>query len=305
MSPTRRDVLKWAAGAGGMAGAGVLGLPSAASAASWSSRSWMGQLSNSLPVTKLTIPGTHNTCANSGMTAAKCQIWDLPTQLDKGIRFLDIRLNGLQGSANEMGLYHSDIYMNKRYQDVLNDCDFFLRNNPKEVIIMRLKNESAGGQALGAEEFRRRFNWYMDDPSMHFRPLFWTNPSWPTLGQARGKVVLLTDFSHEWTTLKWGDDHCKIQDKYNVPDDAKKQAIVDQFDAAWFDQSAAKMFINFTSTAKGPIPDPSMGARKILPSVYDYLEPRKAQRARFGIVPMDFPNFRQDVLSLLIDKNFV
>ncbi|MDH6542880.1 phosphatidylinositol-specific phospholipase C [Streptomyces sp. SPB4] len=304
MSSTRRDVLKWAAGAGGLAAASVLGLPSTATAASWSARSWMGQLSNSVPVTKLTIPGTHNTCANSGISIAKCQDWDLLTQLNNGIRFLDIRLNGLQGSSNEMGLYHGNVFMKKRFQDVLNDCDYFLRSNPKEVIIMRIKNENAGGQALGAEEFRRRFNWYLDDPSMHFRPLFWTIPAWPTLGQARGKVVLLTDFSHDWTVLKW-DDHCKVQDKYNVPDDEKKKAIVDWFDAAWFDQTTSQMFVNFTSTAKGPIPEPSIGAQKILPSVYAYLEPRKAQRARFGIVPMDFPNYRPDIMNLLIDKNFV
>ncbi|MCX4960058.1 MULTISPECIES: phosphatidylinositol-specific phospholipase C [Streptomyces] len=304
MSPTRRDVLKWAAGAGGLAAATTLGLPSTATAASWSARSWMGQLSNSLPVTGLTIPGTHQTCANSGWPAAKCQDWDLGTQLGNGIRFLDIRLNGLQGSANEMGLYHAAFFMNKRFADVLNDCDYFLRNNPKEVIIMRVKNENSGGQALDAEEFRRRFNWHLDDPSMHFRPRFFTGDSWPTLGQARGKIVLLTDFDHTWTVLKW-DTHCIIQDDYNVSDDEKRKAIVRCFDAAWSDRTTSKMFINFTSTAKGPVPEPSIGAQKIFPSVYAYLEPRKTQRARFGIVPMDFPNYRPDIMKLLIDKNFV
>ncbi|MFJ5097169.1 phosphatidylinositol-specific phospholipase C [Streptomyces sp. NPDC088557] len=304
MRPTRRDVLKWGAGAGGLATAAVLGIPSTATAASWSHRSWMGSLSSGLSLTSLTIPGTHNTCSTSGIPAAKCQDWDLLTQLDNGIRFLDIRLNGLAGTRNEMGLYHSDIYMKKRYQDVLNDCDHFLRGNPGEVIVMRIKNEYAGGNKLDSEEFKRRFNWYLDDPSMGFRPLFWTNPSWPALGQARGKVVLLTDFTHDWATLKWS-DHCDIQDQYNVPDEAKKRAIVAQFDAAFHDQSTSRMFINFTSTAKGPIPDPSIGAKKIFPSVYEYLDPRRNQRARFGIVPMDFPNYRTDILDLLINKNFV
>ncbi len=304
MSPTRREVLKWSAGVGGLATATALGLPGAA-AANWSARPWMGQLPSGLSVTRLTIPGTHNTCATSGIPAAKCQDWDLLTQLNNGIRFLDIRLNGLQGSSNEMGVYHANVYMKKRFQDVLNDCDYFLRSNPAEVVIMRIKNENAGGQALGAEEFRRRFNWHLDDPSMRFRPLFWTNPTWPTLGQARGRVVLLTDFDHDWATLRWGSDHCDIQDAYNVPDDAKRKAIVDQFDDAWWRPDIPQMFINFTSTAKGPIPDPSIGAKKIFPSVYAYLEPRKAERARFGIVPMDFPNYRLDILNLLINKNFV
>ncbi|WDN56294.1 phosphatidylinositol-specific phospholipase C [Streptomyces clavuligerus] len=304
MCATRRDVLKWGAGAGGLATAAAFGIPSTATAASWAYRSWMGSLSSSLPITSLTIPGTHNTCSTRGGFVAKCQDWDLPTQLGNGIRFLDIRLNGLAGTANEMGLYHSDIYMNKRYQDVLSDCRNFLSSNPGEVIIMRIKNEYSGGNKLNTEEFKRRFNWHLDDPSMGFRSLFRTNPSWLTLGQARGKVVLLTDFTHDWDTLRWS-NHCDIQDQYNVPDDTKRNAIVAHFDKAFYDQSTSKMFINFTSTAKGPIPNPSVGAGKIFPSVYAYLDPRRHQRARFGIVPMDFPNYRTDILDLLINKNFI
>ncbi|MFI5940601.1 phosphatidylinositol-specific phospholipase C [Streptomyces uncialis] len=304
MSPTRRDVLKWGAGAGGLATAAVLGMPSAATAASWAYRSWMSSLSSSLPITSLTIPGTHNTCSITGGAVPKCQDWNLPTQLGNGIRFLDIRLNGLAGTANEMGLYHGPVYMYKRYQDVLSDCRTFLRGNPGEVIVMRIKNEHSGGNKLNAEEFKRRFNWHLDDPSMGFRSLFWTNPSWPTLGQARGKVVLLTDFTHDWSTLRWS-GHCDIQDQYNVSDDAKRRAIVAHFDKAFYDHSTSKMFINFTSTAKGPIPNPAIGAEKILPSVYAYLDPRRNQRARFGIVPMDFPNYRTDILDLLINKNFI
>ncbi|MEU3602980.1 phosphatidylinositol-specific phospholipase C [Streptomyces sp. NPDC006798] len=305
MSPTRRNVLKWGAGAGGLATASVLGASAPASAASWAYRSWMGSLSSSLPITGLTIPGTHNTCSVTGGSVPKCQDWDLPTQLGNGIRFLDIRLNGLAGTQHEMGLYHGPVYMYKRYQDVLRDCQNFLRDNPREVVVMRVKNEYSGGNKLNANEFMRRFNWHMDDPSMNFRSIFRTDPSWPTLGQARGKVVLLTNFDHPWATLRWGGDHCDIQDQYNVSDDAKRRAIADQFDRAFLNPNSSKMFINFTSTAKGPIPNPSIGAQKIFPSVYSYLDPRRHQRARFGIVPMDFPNYRTDILDLLINKNFV
>ncbi|MGV9313736.1 phosphatidylinositol-specific phospholipase C [Streptomyces sp. NPDC003691] len=303
MSLGRRDVLKWGAGAG-LASAAVLGMPGPAHAVTRARHHWMGYVTSGRHLTAMTLPGTHNSCSTSGGFIAQCQDWDLPTQLNKGIRFLDIRLNGLAGTANEMGLYHGPVYMSKRYQDVLRDCKNFLRSNPSETIVMRVKNENSGGNKLGTEEFKRRFNWHLDDPSMGFRSLFWTNPVWPTLGQARGKVVLLTNFTHDWATLKWG-DHCNIQDQYDVSDDAKRKAIVAHFDKAYFDHSTEKMFINFTSTAKGPIPNPSMGAQKILGSVGAYLEPRSTQRARFGIVPMDFPNYAPRIVDLLVDKNFV
>ncbi|WP_329012307.1 phosphatidylinositol-specific phospholipase C [Streptomyces sp. NBC_00690] len=299
-------------GVGAAAGAAALGLPNVANAASWSSRNWMSSLPDSRSLTRMTIPGTHDTCsnnANNGTMWAKCHNWSIWDQLERGIRFVDIRLNGLQGTANEMGVYHGSWYQDIRYQDVLNACDNHLRNNPREVIIMRVKNENAGGQALGAAEFRRRFNFYLDHPSMNFRPRFWTNPSWPTLGQARGKIVLVADFANPWTVLQWSsgwNSFFRTQDIWDGNGQGiqfKRDKIIEWFDHAYFNQNAAEMYVNHTSYANGVWP--STNASNIFPTVRYYLDQRKTQRINFGIVPMDFPDYDTEVLRLLIDKNFI
>ncbi|MBT2382230.1 phosphatidylinositol-specific phospholipase C [Streptomyces sp. ISL-11] len=311
MSPTRRDVLKWGVGAGGAATAAALGLPATARAGSgFNDPSWMGRLPNSTLLARLTIPGTHDswcTDPSNGTEWAHTQNWGIPEQLERGIRFLDIRCNGLQGAPNEFGLYHGAAYQHHRYQDVLDVCRNFLRQSPGETIIMRLKNENAGGQALGPEEFRRRFNYYMDN--MGYRSLFWTAPSWPALGQVRGKIVLAADFANEWGILNWTSgtpdkNYFKIQDEWNAPNSAAKVRFITKwFDAAYYDQKSYEPYVNFTSYSADRWP--KLNASQVLPDVFQYLNARRDEKIHLGIVPMDFPDFNQDVVRLLVEKNFV
>lgn len=54
---------------------------------------WMSKLSSSLPLSSLSIPGTHNshTCYRA-LPSVRCQIVSVKDQLESGIRFLDIRV---------------------------------------------------------------------------------------------------------------------------------------------------------------------------------------------------------------------
>ncbi|WP_330330829.1 phosphatidylinositol-specific phospholipase C [Streptomyces sp. NBC_00536] len=304
MSPTRRDVLKWGVGAGAAA-AVTLGLPGTAQAAGFYAPDWMGKMSGSLPVTSLTIPGTHDSwCTDpaNGTKWAQCQNWGIPEQLERGIRFLDIRLNGLQGAPNEFGLYHGSAYQGHRFQDVLEACRSHFRKYPGETVIMRVKNENSGGQALSDDEFMRRFNYYLDN--LGYRSLVWTAPSWPKLGQVRGKIIIAADFTNPWGILNWNSSgHFNIQDAWNETAFTKTGFIVKQFDEAWRNQGAYAMFVNFTSYSGGNWPQ--QNAYSTLPDVLKYLDARKTQKTHFGIVPMDFPDFYPDIVRLLVEKNFL
>ncbi len=58
---------------------------------------WMSDLNNSLLISELSIPGTHDSMTfkgdlASGAAMAQCQVISLEQQLEAGIRSLDIRL---------------------------------------------------------------------------------------------------------------------------------------------------------------------------------------------------------------------
>lgn len=320
MNPTRRDVLKWSLGGTALAAASF-GLPTTARADSpvtpggKPTASWMSYLDPNLSLLGMTIPGTHDTCCTNpanGTEWSHTQNWGLPQQLNEGVRFVDIRCNGLEGTTSEMGIYHSSYYQGIRLQDVLDQCQAFLSAQPTETIVMRLKNENAGGQALSDAEFQRRFTYYMD--TLGYRGLFHMY-GWPTLGQAAGKIVLLANFAFpaSWNLIGWADSanwQFNVQDTYTgVSTGTKGGLITQQFDAAYSNPAPTTMYVNFLSLA--PSVNDGLQFPKYLEqtlmdnSIYPYLNARTGQRARFGIVPMDFPDFHVNVLEMLIDKNFV
>jgi 1-phosphatidylinositol phosphodiesterase len=317
MGIARRDLLKWGAGVGGAAALGGLALPSTASAAARTTPrglptdTWMSRLDGGVSLLDLTIPGTHDSCCENpayGTEWSHTQNWGIPQQLQEGVRFLDIRCNGLQGAPDELGIYHSDAYQHIRLQDVLDQCRSFLQAHPGETIVMRLRNEHAGGQALGDDEFMRRVDHYLD--ALGYRGLFHFH-GWPTLEAARGKVVPLADFTNPGGLIDWSSGqnaYFDTQDVWQIggldPLGKKGQYIVAQFDKAFGTPKSPTMFVNFLSYAGGYWPKTS--SQSLMDrTVYPYLNARTQQRARFGIVPMDFPDFHVNVLQMLIDKNVV
>ncbi|MFI9159660.1 phosphatidylinositol-specific phospholipase C [Kitasatospora aureofaciens] len=321
MGIARRDLLRWGAGAGGGAAVGSLfGPVSSATARTAASSatpgglptdSWMSRLDGSLSLLDLTVPGTHDSCCQNpwyGTEWSHTQNWGVPQQLQEGVRFLDIRCNGLEGAPDELGIYHADNYQHIRLQDVLDQCRSFLAAHPGETVLMRLRNERAGGQSLDDPEFQRRVNHYLD--GLGYRGMFHFY-GWPTLGTARGKVVLLADFANPWGLIDWSSGQnawFDTQDVWQIGGtDAlgdKGRYITAQFDKAFLNPAYPRMFVNFLSYAGGYWPK-SSSQTLMDRTVYPYLVARTRQRARFGIVPMDFPDFHVNVLQMLIDKNFV
>ncbi|MBS2535782.1 phosphatidylinositol-specific phospholipase C domain-containing protein [Catenulispora sp. NF23] len=323
MSPTRRDVLKWGAGAGTLAATGAVsfGLPTAASAAVTPggayTNMWMSHLNPSTPLNMLTIPGTHDSCCeypSHGTEWSHTQNWGIPEQLQQGIRFLDIRCNGLQGTANELGIYHSSYYQYIRFQDVLDQCQAFLRAQPTECIVMRVRNENAGGQALNDTEFARRVNYYRALPAYQnlLKPLKF---QWPTLSSAAGQIVPIFDFIDDnnipptmGSVIPWGGGTSpwvqSIEDHYYVDMDPKGRYIVQQFDRAAADVKQGTLYINFLSMAGAPLSQfPKVYEQKLMDNyIYPYLNTHR-KGPRFGIVPMDFPDFHVNVVQMLIDRN--
>ncbi|MFG2395181.1 phosphatidylinositol-specific phospholipase C domain-containing protein [Streptomyces lavendulae] len=299
-----------------VAAGAALGVPAAratasstpAPAAPITRGSWMSAIADSTPVQRLTVPGTHESGARyPGYSAgwAQCQNdrYGIAAQLRDGIRYLDIRCRNLGGS---LLIHHGQVYQNASFEDCVRDCRDFLADHPSEMIFMRLKheyhNDDEGDDGTDRgfvecfEEVRRKF------------PVFHTN-GLPTLGEARGRIVLLGNVGGLPGT-DWGGGALSIQDEYNLsswyPVDTKLEAVRAHFDAAQADRSGRLLYVNHLSGYSiTPPRTPHQIAEDVLPEVGRDVEDRMGRAAggTLGIVPMDYADEASNLTWHLIQWN--
>ncbi|KAM7197821.1 PLC-like phosphodiesterase, TIM beta/alpha-barrel-containing domain containing protein [Naviculisporaceae sp. PSN 640] len=177
---------------------------------------WMSQLPSHYPLSCLSIPGTHNspTCYKA-LPSVRCQAVSIREQLDNGVRFLDIRVScspppsdtnlnctNCPEETTNLPLVHSAFPIalsgTKYLHDLLAEVYAFLDANPSETILISLKREGIGkgsDQDLSRYLATRYFGLTgTDEESDSARKRWYTLPSIPTLGSARGKCVLIRRF---------------------------------------------------------------------------------------------------------------
>ncbi|MER7762069.1 phosphatidylinositol-specific phospholipase C [Streptomyces sp. NPDC097619] len=255
-------------------------------------RDWMGALPDATPLPRLTIPGTHDSGALHGGLYVACQTVGIAAQLDAGIRFLDVRCRLTGGS---FAIHHGSFYQHLMFGDVLVSCWNFLAAHPGETVLMRVKQEYSGESDAA---FRAVFDDYLDNRG--WRPLFRIGSGLPTLGEARGKVVLLAD-NGGLPGLRWGDGaHFDIQDDWNAEPFAKRGKIENHFRKAV--QQPGRLYVNHTSTAA--YMPPRWNADRLNPQVHSFVNGGEmAGRTGLGVVPMDFPATRSGLTEALIAHN--
>lgn len=292
MALDRRAFLIGATAAGTAA---ALGAASAgtASAKTLGTQDWMAGLADSTPLQRMTIPGTHDSGATKGGLYVACQNTSIAQQLDSGIRFLDVRCRVTGGS---FAIHHAAFFQDLMFGDVLVACGNFLAAHPSETVLMRVKQEySEDSDAT----FRAVFDDYLDHRG--WRPLFRIADALPaSLGQARGKVVLLAD-NGGLPGLRYADGNVfDVQDDYNTEPFAKRGRIENQFRKAV--QQPGKLFVNYVSTAA--YMPPRWNSDRLNPQVHAFVDGSElAGRTGLGIVPMDFPNTRSGLVASLIRHN--
>ncbi|MFJ8012515.1 phosphatidylinositol-specific phospholipase C [Streptomyces sp. NPDC096339] len=268
-----------------------LGAPPAAATA-LGTQDWMAGLSDATALQRMTIPGTHDSGATKGGLYVACQNTSIAQQLDSGIRFLDVRCRVTGGS---FAIHHAAFFQDLMFGDVLVACWNFLAAHPSETVLMRLKQEySTDGDAT----FRAVFDDYLDNRG--WRPLFRIADTLPSLGQARGKVVLLAD-NGGLPGLRYGDGNVfDIQDDWNAEPFAKRGKIENHFRKAV--QQPGRLFVNYTSTSA--YMPPRWNSDRLNPQVHAFVDGAEmAGRTGLGIVPMDFPNTRSGLVASLIRHN--
>lgn len=201
---------------------------------------WMGNVHDNKFLDELSIPGTHDsgTCSVDNDTEpqtsqVKCQQDYIPTQLLEGIRYFDIRL----GKGDDPGIDHGGFYLFKKdgnflhLSDVIGYFTTFLKENPTEALIMLV---SRGNDEATDECITTAFAKVMDENP----DLFYTSSRVPTLGEVRGKIVLLRRFRLAGNSVSghtWGLDLTEWDDKAKAHSDSTTMCLVQ--DARGFEET--------------------------------------------------------------------
>lgn len=192
---------------------------------------WMGNVHDNKFLDELSIPGTHDsgTCSVDNDTEpqtsqVKCQQDYIPTQLLEGIRYFDIRL----GKGDDPGIDHGGFYLFKKdgnflhLSDVIGYFTTFLKENPTEALIMLV---SRGNDEATDEGITTAFAKVMDENP----DLFYTSSRVPTLGEVRGKIVLLRRFRLVGDSISghtWGLDLTEWDGKIKAHSDSTTMCLV-------------------------------------------------------------------------------
>ncbi|KAI5780418.1 PLC-like phosphodiesterase [Geopyxis carbonaria] len=192
--------------------------------------SWMGKLPDNTPLAALSMPGTHNspTC-HVALPSVRCQAVSVTSQLNNGIRFLDVRV---QPDGRNLTLVHGafpiSLSGSKPLGDLVKDCYDFLSKHPSETVIVSLKREGRG--ETNDEDFSKAIKSEIVDKN---KDRWYTHPNLPDLKNSRGKCVLFRrfkihgDLKKEHDNKGWGvnAEHWA----YNTPNDTRGAICVQDF----------------------------------------------------------------------------
>ena len=236
------------------------------------SADWMAALDDELPLDAIVLPGTHDSGTQYCQLGyfSKCQSMTIGQQLEAGFRYLDIRLavdgdgmslmHGFTGCRTGAMPWNASLTLD----EVLSDCYAFLEEHPGETIVFAVKQEHGEESAA---EFEQILNRYVQES-----PAFWLgSDTIPSLGQARGKLVLMRRYEDEaglgadggipllWTNQNGHEDltpHTAreengsytlwVQDRYEYPAEEKWTAFTAGLAAA--QTGEGNVAIHFLST---------------------------------------------------------
>lgn len=162
------------------------------------SADWMSKLPDDRSLGEVVLPGTHDSATENVQLAyfSKCQALDVGEQLNAGFRYLDIRLaadgerlklmHGFTNCTTSGFPWAGALYL----ETVLEQCDAFLTAHPTETVVFAVKQEH-GDESVA--DFERLLDAYIRQ-----KPELWLlTDHIPTVGEARGKLVLMRRYADE------------------------------------------------------------------------------------------------------------
>ncbi|CUM63546.1 uncharacterized protein PRCAT00001124001 [Priceomyces carsonii] len=196
---------------------------------------WMKEVDDNTKITKLSIPGTHNSAAcHTALPSVQCQGKSITDQLNHGVRFLDIRVGKLflkEGDeAKDLQVIHGKfpvkIPFPLKLTDALKEVYEFLEHNKSETVIVSLKQEGSNDWNNNKDEFG---NLIWDKYINNHKNNWYLNPQLPKLKDTRGKAILFRRFgvNDENKRKQFGFDAASW--KYNTTEDDRGSFVVQDF----------------------------------------------------------------------------
>lgn len=251
------------------------------------SEAWMQLLSDSHSISQLSIPGTHNSMARFGIPWVWCQSLPLDTQIRSGVRFFDIRC---RHSNNTLLIHHDMCYQNASLTHVLSELLKFLDGHPTEAVLMRIREEykAKDNTVSFLESLRGCVGCFPQER-------FWLQNAVPTLGECRGKIVVLDNFSGGFMGIDW--KSADIEDTWDTDPDDKWNRVTAHIEKAQGSPND-ELYITFASFIHR-ITLPRDLARSLNPKLHSFVSGRKG---KLGIIVCDFPGPK--LISDIIACNF-
>lgn len=264
---------------------------------------WMAKLPDETLLYDITIPGTHDSGASRDDFLGKfaqCQSLSIAEQLSCGVRFFDIRLKLI---GDSLDVYHSIVDQQLTFETVRRQCKDFLADHPDEVILLCIKEEDDNNAGF-AKAVEKAIQADGD--------LWYTENALPTLGEARGKIVLFRRFGGSSQGINcangWWDNTdftlnngvtIHVQDYYRLETTSniktKWSKIETHMKKAYRTDA---LCINFASGYTGMV-DITSVSNEINPKLTEYFT---GQQGAYGTILCDFVT--PALASLLIATNF-
>ncbi|NWL21797.1 phosphatidylinositol-specific phospholipase C [Pseudomonas umsongensis] len=178
---------------------------------------WMKTIRDDVQLSEMALPGTHDSATFQATwypifkDVVETQTLGFDKQLEYGIRVFDLRI---RRTADHLALNHGWVYLDKNLGAALEAIDRFLRDNPSETVLFRVRDEYEADSDV-THTLEQVFDSYMQRFSGIY--LKTQNPRL-TLGEARGKfVVLSADGRLNKFGLRYSDGGVfNIQDEYSM-----------------------------------------------------------------------------------------
>lgn len=278
---------------------------------------WMQLVPDALYTSQLSIPGTHETAAlyEGWPGTAKCQKLTIAEQLNIGVRYLDIRCRHMNDTFR---IFHGFVDQKQTFSDVLAICKRFLQSHPSETIFMAVKTEYTSQN--NTREYYETFQKYLDTEAKN---LFFLEDRIPTMGEARGKIVLIRRFASPITMgiqadKGWNDNSSTLvtidnaqnnfifQDMYKFNDNATKWSLfLQQFQNCKQDRTSTNLYLNNLSGYKPGIfgiPNITGVSNELNPKLKNYLTVN-TKNIKMGIIGLDFID-REVAKQIYTAQNF-
>lgn len=159
---------------------------------------WMGRLDDATPLSEIILPGTHASVAVNTPRGffTKCQAMTVTEQLRSGFRLLDLQL-GEAAHSSGFELLYGDYPCNNALfgrvltlDDILAQCCAFLNDHPSETVLLSLR---LADPSLSTRQAQLLLDAYIRESPRYFL----LTDRLPTLGEARGHLVILRSWEDE------------------------------------------------------------------------------------------------------------